>query len=162
MGPQEAKEFFTEHLEERRRLYDDRKLTPGGEGFMDLYYPNPFDPLERRKSNMEKDNIYAEMEWFAGGGGDPAKYEKSEIEIPVVEKKEERTMVIQTCENCMYKGVCKHQEIFENICKNENLFGGVEVYLGENRYGPLRNLDFIELCRPTCKYFLMKNYTGIR
>ena len=87
MGPQEAKEFFTEHLEERRRSYDDRKLTPGGEGFMGLYYPNPFDPLERRKSNMEKDNIYAEMEWFAGGGGDPAKYEKSEIEIPVVEKK---------------------------------------------------------------------------
>lgn len=103
MGPQEAKEFFTEHLEERRRTYDDRKLTPGGEGFMGLYYPNPFDPLERRKSNMEKDNIYTEMEWFAGGGGDPAKYEKSEIEIPVIEKKEERTMVIQTCENYMNK-----------------------------------------------------------
>ena len=30
MGPQEAKEFFTEHLEERRRSYDDRKLTPAG------------------------------------------------------------------------------------------------------------------------------------
>ena len=162
MGPQEAKEFFTEHLEERRRSYDDRKLTPGGEGFMDLYYPNPFDPLERRKSNMEKDNIYAEMEWFAGGGGDPAKYEKSEIEIPVVEKKEERTMVIQTCENCMHKGVCKHQEIFENICKNENLFAGIEVCLGENRYGRLTNLDFIEIHRPTCKYFRPKNYTGIR
>lgn len=105
---------------------------------------------------MEKDNVYDGMEWFAGGGGGPAKYEKSEIEIPVVEKKEERTMVNQTCENCMHKGVCKHQEIFENICKNENLFSGVEVCLGENRYGRLTNLDFIEIHRPTCKHFLPK------
>ena len=162
MGPQEAKEFFTEHLEERRRSYDDRKLTPGGEGFMGLYYPNPFDSLERRKSNMEKDNVYDGMEWFAGGGGDPAIYEKSEIEIPVVEKKEERTMVNQTCENCMHKGVCKHQEIFENICKNEDLFNGVEFWLGENRYGRLTNLDFIDIHKPTCKYFLSKNFTGTR
>lgn len=111
---------------------------------------------------MEKDNIYTGTERFAGGGVDPAKYEKSEIEIPVVEKKEERTMVIQTCENCMHKGVCKHQEIFENICKNEDLFAGVEVWLGMNECKRLINLDFIELHRPTCKYFLSKNFTGIR
>lgn len=43
MGPQEAKKFFTEHLEERRRSYDDRKLTPGGEGFMGVYYSNPLE-----------------------------------------------------------------------------------------------------------------------
>ena len=71
-------------------------------------------------------------------------------------------MVNQTCENCMHKGVCKHQEIFENICKDENLFAGIEVCLGENRYGRLTNLDFIELHRPACKYFFPKNYTGIR
>ena len=75
---------------------------------------------------MEKDNIYAGTE------------------------------VNQTCENCMYKGVCKYQEIFENICKNENLFGEVVVYLGENRYGRLTNLDFIELHKSTCKHFLPK------
>lgn len=111
---------------------------------------------------MEKDNVYDGMEWFAGGGGDPAKYEKSEIEIPVVEKKEERTMVIQTCENCMHKGVCKHQEVFENICKSEDLFAGVEVWLGMNEYKRLTNLDFIDIHKPTCKYFLSKNFTGIR
>lgn len=144
MGPQEAKEFFTKHLEERRRSYDDRKLTPGGEGFMGVYYPNPLE-IE----NQVKD--YSLAEWATANG--------KRIEN---EKKEERTMVNQTCENCMHKDVCKHQEIFENISKNENLFAGVEVFLGENRYGRLTNLDFIELHRPTCKYFLTKNFTGIR
>lgn len=144
MGPQEAKKFFTEHLEERRRSYDDRKLTPGGEGFMGVYYPNPLEI-----GNQVKD--YSLAEWATANG--------KRIEN---EKKEERTMVNQTCENCIHKGVCKHQEIFENICKNENLFAGVEVFLGENRYGRLTNLDFIELHRPTCKHFLPKNFTGIR
>lgn len=144
MGPQEAKEFFTEHLEERRRSYDDRKLTPGGEGFMEVYYPNPLEI-----GNQVKD--YSLAEWCISN------WRRMENM-----KEKERTMVNQTCENCMHKGVCKHQEIFENICKNENLFAGIEVWLGENRYGRLTNLDFIELHRPTCKHFLLKNFAGIR
>lgn len=154
-------------MEEKNKI---RKATNGGEGFMGLHYPDPSKNgmvntmYDERKEDEKRsaNNIYAGTEWFAGGGGDPTKYEKSEIEIPVVEKKEERTMVNQTCENCMHKGVCKHQEIFENICKNEDLFAGVEVCLGENRFGRLTDLDFIELHRPTCKHFLPKKFTGIR
>lgn len=112
--------------------------------------------------NMENDRFYAGTEWFAGGSGDPTKYEKSEIEIPIVVKKEERTMVSQTCENCMHKGVCKYQGIFERICKSENLFSENPIRLDEDLLVDLTDLDFIELHRPTCKYFFPKNFTGTR
>ena len=143
-------------MEEKNEI---RKATHGGEGFMGIHYPDPsknkmvntmYD--ERKEEEIRRFNEdYSLAKWATNAG-----------KLMENEKVEERTMVSQACENCMHKGVCKHQEIFENICKNENLFAGVEVWLGENRYGRLTNLDFIELHRPTCKHFLPKNFTGIR